>query len=132
VSEENVEIVRRAHTLMNEGNLDAAFRLLHPEVEWVVAKEHPEARTLIGRRELAQYQRDWQQMLPDVRFESDRWVDAGERVVGIGTVSGSGRESGADTRVPLAFVFTVQDDLITRVEEYIDPAEALNTVGLER
>jgi ketosteroid isomerase-like protein len=126
-----VEIVRRANALTNEGNLDAAFQLLHSEVEWVVAKEHPEARTLIGQGELAQYQRDWQQMLPDVRFESDRWVDAGDRVVGIGTVSGSGRESGADTRVRLAFVFTVRDGLITRVEEYLDPAEALKAIGLD-
>jgi hypothetical protein len=131
VSQENVEVVRQANSLTNEGDLDGAFRLLHPEVRWVIAREHPESRTLTGRNAVAQYQKDWEQTLPDVAFEVDRWVDAGERVVGIGTVSGTGAESGADVRVPLAFVFTVQDLLIIQVEEYIDPAGALKAVGLE-
>ncbi|HEX4187065.1 MAG TPA: nuclear transport factor 2 family protein [Solirubrobacteraceae bacterium] len=131
MSRANVEIVRQANALTNEGHLDAAFRLLHPEVKWVVAKEHPDARTIAGREAVAQYQEDWQQALPDVHFEADRWVDAGERVVGIGTVRGTGAGSGADVRVPLAFVFTVQDRLITQVEEYIDPTHALKAVGME-
>jgi ketosteroid isomerase-like protein len=131
VSQENVNIVRRSNALMNDGDLDAAYRLLHPGIEWVIAREHPNAMTLAGHEALMAYQRDWQATLPDLRVELDRIVDAGEKAVGIGSVHGTGTESGADVRVAIAFVFTLRDGLITRVEEYLNPTEALEAVGLE-
>jgi ketosteroid isomerase-like protein len=69
-------------------------------------------------------------MLPDVRFELDRVLDVGEKVVGIGSMRGTGTGSGADVQVPIGFVFTLRDGLITRVEEYLDPAEAVKATGL--
>jgi ketosteroid isomerase-like protein len=102
---------------------------LHPDIEWVIAREHPDARTLTGHEAVAQYQRDWRESLPDLRFELDR-LDAVEQVVAIGTVRGAGTASGADVEVPIAFLFTLRDGLITRVEEYLNPAEALEAAGL--
>jgi uncharacterized protein len=130
MSHENVQIVRRSNALTNDGDLDAAFRLLHPDIEWVIAREHPDARTLIGREAVAQYQRDWQEALPDVRFELDRAVDIDDKVVGVGTVRGAGMGSGADVQVPIALLFTLRDGKIARVEEYLDPSEALEAAGL--
>ena len=103
---------------------------MHPDIEWVIAREHPDARTVAGHEAVAEYQRDWQEMLPEVRAEFDRVLDAGEKVLGIGTVRGKGAGSGADVRVPIAFLFTIRDGLITRVEEYLDPVEALDAAGL--
>jgi ketosteroid isomerase-like protein len=130
MSQANVEIVRLATRLTNEGNLDASFRLLHPDIEWVIAQEHPDARTVTGHEALAEYQRDWHESLPDVRFELHRVLDIDDKVVGIGTVQGTGAGSGVDVRVPLAFVYTLRDGLIARVQEYLNPAEALEAVGL--
>jgi uncharacterized protein len=130
VSQENVEIVRRSNTLTNSGDLDAALRLAHPDIEWVVAREHPDARTLVGRDAVAEYQRHWQEALPDVRVQLDRVLDAGQTVVAIGTVRGAGLTSGADVEVPIGFVFVFGDGLIVRVQEYLDPAEALTAAGL--
>jgi ketosteroid isomerase-like protein len=130
MSRESVEIVQESNALSNAGDWNAAFELLHPDVAWVVAREHPDARTLAGREAVAAYRREWQETLPDLRIELDQVVDADDRVVGVGTVSGTGVGSGADVRVPLAVVFTVRDGLITRAEEYLNPAEALKAVGL--
>jgi ketosteroid isomerase-like protein len=130
MSQENVEIVRRANELTNDGDVDAAYSFLHPDIEWVVATEHPNARTLTGRAAVAEYQRDWQEAVPDVGVEYDRVIDADERVIGIKRVRGTGTGSGADVRVPIALVFTLQDGLITRVEEYLNPSEALKAAGL--
>jgi ketosteroid isomerase-like protein len=85
---------------------------------------------LRGQEELADYQREWQEMLPDVRIEYDRVLDAGVKVLAIGTVRGTGSGSGVEVRVPIALI-TVRDGLITRVEEYLDPAEPLKAAGLE-
>jgi ketosteroid isomerase-like protein len=64
-------------------------------------------------------------------METDRFVDAGAPVVAVGTVPGIGGGSGADVRVPIAFVCTLEDGKIVRVEEYLNPSEALAAVGLE-
>jgi uncharacterized protein len=129
MAEENVEIVRRACEPTLRGELDAALRLAHPDVECVVAREHPDSRTLTGREAPLAFRHDWQEALPDVRFELERTLDAGDRVVGIGTVRGTGDHSGADVRVPLAFVYTLRDGLISRIEEYL--SEAMGVAGLE-
>jgi ketosteroid isomerase-like protein len=131
MSQENVEIVRRATALTNDGDVDGALQLCHPAIEWVIARHHPDARTLSGREAIVEYQREWRAMLPDVRVEIDRFLHSGETVVGIGTVRGTGTGSGADVRVPIAFAYVLSAGLIARVEEYLDPAEALEATGLE-
>jgi uncharacterized protein len=127
VSEENVEIVRRANAL----DWDSAFVFLDPDIEWVIAAEHPNARVLVGHEAVAEYQREWEETMPDVHFEVDRLLDAGDKVVGIGTVGGRGTESGADVSVPLAIVFTLRDGRIVRAEEFLSPAVAVKAAGLE-
>jgi ketosteroid isomerase-like protein len=131
MSQENVEIVRRSNALLNEGDVDAAIELLDPAVEWVIATEHPEARTLFGRGSVAAYQRDWQRTFADMHFKLDRVIDVGDKVLAVGSVGGTGSESGASLAVPLALVLTLRGGLITRGEEYLKPDEALKAVGLE-
>jgi ketosteroid isomerase-like protein len=130
MSQENVEVVRRFNALGNAGRWDAVAELLHPAVEWVIAREHPDARTVSGRDELTEYRRQWEKTMPDLRMDLDRVLDVDDRVVAIGTAHGTGTGSGADVHVPLALVYTLRDGLITRCEEYLDPDEALEAVGL--
>ena len=131
MASENIKVVRRSAALVNEGNWDAAMELLAPDIEWVTAKEHPEARTLVGREAVVGYRQAWQHTMTDLRFELDRLLDCDDRVVSIGAVLGTGRGSGAVVRVPLAIVYEVRHGLIARAEEYLNPAEALRAVGLE-
>ncbi len=132
MSLQNIEIVRRADALTNAGELDAALELSHPDVEWVIAKEHPDARTLVGRAAIAEYRREWEDLVPGLQADIDRYLDAGDQIVAVGSVHGTGAGSGAGVRVPIAFLFTLRDGLIARVEEYLDPAEALEVAGLTR
>ena len=130
MSKENVEVVRRSNALLNIGDVDSAIDLLSPAVEWVVAREHPEARTLVGREAVAAYQRDWQKTFPNMHLKIERVFDVGDKVVAIGIVGGTGSESGASLAVPLAILMTLRDGLITRCEEYLNPDEALKAAGL--
>jgi ketosteroid isomerase-like protein len=131
MASENVELVRRSAALVNEGRWDTAMTLLAPDVEWVIAKEHPEARTLVGREAVVEYSQAWQRTLQGMRFELDRVFDCDNGVVGIGAVRGTGSGSGVDVQVPLAIVYEFRRGLIARAEEYLDPGEALKAVGLE-
>ena len=51
-------------------------------------------------------------------------------MVAVGMVRGTGIGSGADLEVPIAFLYTLADGRIVRVEEYLNPREALEAVGL--
>ncbi len=129
MTQENVEIVRRVFEI---ADAQAASAWWHPEIEWVVAEQHPEARTLRGPDAVIAYFGEWEAALDDARLEIDSFVDAGDSVVAAGAVRGTGAGSGADVQVPIAFVCTLADGKIARVEEYLDPPEALNAVGLAR
>jgi ketosteroid isomerase-like protein len=101
-----------------------------PDIEWVVAKEHPEARTLNGREAVIAYFRAWEEMLEHPRLEMDRFVDAGGSVVAVGSVRGTGTGSGAEVQVPIALVCTLAGGRVVRVHEYLDPSEALEVAGV--
>jgi ketosteroid isomerase-like protein len=63
-------------------------------------------------------------------LETDRIVDAGDTTVMVGTVRGVGIGSGEEVQIPIAFVSVLRDGKTTRVEEYLNPAEALEALGL--
>jgi ketosteroid isomerase-like protein len=127
MSQENVEIVRR---LLEAEDSEAALAEMRPDLVWVVAKEHPNARTLHSRAEVVRYLDEWGEMLEDIRFEPADFWEAGDRVVAIGKVRGKGKEGGVPVEVPLILVYVFDDDAIVRVEEYLDPKEALDAAGL--
>ena len=136
MSQRNVEIFLRSKLLSDPTISEAEWKVgydefFHPEAEWVIAREHPAARTLVGYQQLAEYLREWQVTVPGVGFEHERVLDAGERVLGIGRVRGTGIGSGAEVEVPLALLCTFRDGLIVRVEEYLSPDEALKAAGLD-
>lgn len=129
MSRENVEVVREAFAVPEPAD---ALRFWKPEIEWVVAREHPEARTLKGSDAVLTYAQAWEETLAGLRIDIERLIDAGQTVVAVGVVRGAGSGSGADVQVPIAFRIAVEDGLIARVEEYLNPTEALETVGLEQ
>lgn len=127
MSQANVELLREFFAITD---VNTASETWHPEIEWVVAREHPEARTLNGPEAVMEYFRAWEEILVDPRLEMDSFIDAGVPVVAVGKVRGTGVGSGTDVEVPIAFVCTLADGKRLHVEEYLNPNEALEAVGL--
>jgi ketosteroid isomerase-like protein len=128
----DVELARRGLDAFNDGDLEAGLAGMHPDAEWVVAREHPAARTHRGHAEILAYLADWRQTMDDLRLEVDELEQVGDRVLAVGRIRGRGRDSGVELDVALAFVSTYRDGLMVRTEEYLDPAEARAVVGGER
>jgi ketosteroid isomerase-like protein len=128
MSQDDVELLRAFFAITDVK--DAFETAWHPEIEWVVAREHPEARTLVGREAVLAYFRAWEEILDDPRLEMNRFIDAGVPVVAVGTVRGTGAGSGADVQVPIALVCTIKDRKLVHVEEYLDTNEALDAAGV--
>ncbi len=64
------------------------------------------------------------------RFEPERFIDAGDRVVVFVRVVAKGSASGVPIELPDAHVVTIRDGCITSSRVYRDRSEALEAVGL--
>jgi ketosteroid isomerase-like protein len=64
-----------------------------------------------------------------VRFEIERYIDAGEDVVVIAKQFGRAVSSGVGTETRMGYIWTVAEGKATRFRWFNDPAEALEAVG---
>jgi len=64
------------------------------------------------------------------RIEPVRFVDGGERVVVIQHEYQRGKGSGVEVEIDTATVFDLRGGLILRIQPYMNPAAALEAVGL--
>jgi ketosteroid isomerase-like protein len=132
MSQENVEIVRRGLQAFNEGDLDRALRMCDPRVE---------VRTLLsgtahGRDQVRAVILEREKEFRGVQYIPEEFIDAGDVVVGIVHISGSGRLSGITEKdfpaaEQLAFVWTLRSGLVIMQEMFSTKAEALEAAGLE-
>ena len=130
VSEENVERIRRVEAAFNRGDLDALVDELSPDAEWEVSENNPAARTLHGRDEIRAYLEDWRDTVHGLHYEASRYVDAGDAVVQLGSMTSRVGGGDAELTVPLAFVTRFRDGVPVRTEEYLDVEQALAAVRL--
>jgi ketosteroid isomerase-like protein len=119
-----VAAVRGQLDAYNAGDFEAAYAGLDPDIEWVVAREHPASRTVRGLDELLEYHGDWQQTMPGLTIEILEIEERGDSVLAVCRLVGEGAGSGAEVGVTIGFVSRFSEDTIVRVEEYLHPAEA--------
>ena len=124
----NVAATRRFIEAYNEGNLDTLVALAHPDIEWEVAPEHPAATTHRGIAAVREYHEDWRNTLHDLRIDLHSITASGNSVVTVCGLRGEGAESGADVEVEIAILTTFRDGKAVRVEEFLDPDEALKAL----
>jgi ketosteroid isomerase-like protein len=132
MSQENVELFRRGAEAWDRGDLDELLALYDAEAEldfvrfegWV---ERPVFR---GRAAIRAFFEQWREAFADYRYEVERYVDAGERVLALCSQSGAGPGSTGLAMMRLAQIATFKDGLIVRMENYSDREQALDAVGL--
>ena len=135
MSQENVELVMRA--------IRAAIRQPKADFETMNTLFHPDhvlvsivADTLGGEGEAvgASGYKAWLEAQQDViSFETELGgaIDVGpDTVIAVMTIRFQGASSGATTDQRVWAIMTVKDGKITRTENYIDPAKALEAVRL--
>jgi uncharacterized protein len=130
MSQENVEVVRRNAEAFARNDYETVLAEAPDDVEWVIAEDHPDARTLRGREEIAAYLRDWRETLDDLRYDIDEVIDAGESVVCLGSVTGRPGQGAPAVTVAVATVTDFRDGVSVRTREFLDRNAALEAVGL--
>jgi uncharacterized protein len=125
------EYIRGFVEAWNAGDLDALIENASPDIEWVVAREHPAATTHHGIDAVAAYLRDWFEMMPDLRIEIEELEEDGDRVLVVMRMTGRGTGSGAVTEVRVAAVSTFRDGKPVRTEEFLDTEEARQVLAAD-
>ena len=132
MSQENVDAVLRGYEAFNRGDLGAATEGFHPQIEWSGPGVLPEKREIYrGVDGVRRFWELWQAEFEDFSVEIEEVIDAGEQVIVMAAVSGTGRGSGAHVRSPsFPHVWTIRDGQAVRMEMLRTKAEALEAAGL--
>jgi uncharacterized protein len=130
MSQENVEIVRRAIAAYNRRDFEAMRALNHPDVQldWS-ASRGLEAGVYQGQEEVLRFYQNFLETFEEVNIEPDRFIESGESVVVPNSAQIRGR-NGIETVARSALVFEVRSGRLARVCLYQETHEALEAAGL--
>jgi ketosteroid isomerase-like protein len=129
MSQENVDVVRRAYEAWNGGDMVAFRELLAPDVIARTPEGWPEPGPFVGReaflRWCEQLRETWD---ADALEPISDFIEAGERVAVRQIWHGAGY--GPEANLEMTWVGTVRKGKIVFVEFFWDHEEALEAVGL--
>jgi ketosteroid isomerase-like protein len=145
MSQENVEIVRRATDMAEEGlrrgDPGAAFDecvaegLIASNTEW---RAGPRAgigvaglEDFVGREGYVQFVQTVSEDFDNQETEYERFIDAGDdRVLVVTNTSATGRGSRAPVEMRMAWLFELEAGCVVRVVLFLDPKDAFKAAGL--
>jgi ketosteroid isomerase-like protein len=130
MSQENLETLRRLGEAFNRGDLDTAIGMFDQSAEWQMAREDPDSTTRRGARAIRGLWDSWLESYPDLQLSEEEVLPAGDRVFVWVRITGRGAASRAEVEMQEAYVYTLRDGKILRVEEYFDRREGLAAAGL--
>src|SRR6478672_4381469 len=123
MSQENVEIVRRAREAFNRRDLRALAEMSHEDLEFesVLTAVDAGGSTYRGSKTWASYFARMDEAWKDWQVEDFRPIDAGEdRVVAMFRLTGTGKSSGARVEQTVSLVYWLRDGKLWRMKSYLD------------
>ena len=133
MSQENMEIVRRVIDVMDGEGMVAALPVFldaaHPRVELREDPAWPGSAAYRGVQKVRRVLLDRMDTL-DFDQQTEDLIAVDDKVVALVRWVGRGKTSGAQGEVSMAIVWTVRDQAITRLEFFLDRAQALEAAGL--
>ena len=130
MSRKNVEIVRAAYAAWNCGDMDAALRHAHPDIEFLQDSRIPGAVNLVGRSVVREWLDSFQVTWEWFRIAPERVEPVGDRILVVARVSAKGKMSEAEVEQRVGHVLTIHDGQMLRWSSYANSADALEAVGL--
>ena len=126
MSQENVEIARKAIEAWNAGDMDALRDLYDPDAVYATPSDWL-GGPWIGRDAVMEQFAELRDIYRDSTFEGADVVDLGNRVVV--QVAFRGDTRGLALSTGMAWVYTLREGLITRLEIFHSREEALEAAG---
>jgi ketosteroid isomerase-like protein len=135
---QGVELVRRSYRMLEDlreapdGPADGVLReLVHERFELHLPPIYPDTQVFRGADGLKRWVVRTREIWGEWRFEVQRCIDLGERVVVLVHLVAEGGQSGVHLERDTAHVWTLTDEKVSRCEVYLDRDEALKAYGLK-
>jgi hypothetical protein len=127
MSQENVEMVRRAYEAFNRRDISSILDGMHPDVELQTTVEthhgHSGVADWIGRAA---------EVFDSLAMTVEETIDLDDRVVAVVRERAAGKGSGVEIDQRFTHVWTIEDGCVLRFQAFTERAEALKAVGLEK
>jgi uncharacterized protein len=131
MSQENVEIVRRAFDAFSQADLDGVLRDLAPDFEFQPSGRFMDTqRVYRGRQGMIEFWATFRDAWEEMRITIERIEDLGDRVLTLGTFHGKAGGSSAEVQAESGWLHTFEDGLIVRLRSFATWNEALEAAGL--
>ena len=136
MSETNVEVARRGYAAMNEmlrrGEVDMSLIAEYYTSDCTLKPSGllPESAEAHGHEGIARFMRIQMDGFDGLQAEPLEFIDAGDKVVVPLVLGGKARYTGLDVSFPIVHVITVRDGKASRVDVFLEKADALEAVGL--
>ena len=130
MSQENVEIVRRAHEALNAGNIDELVTFCHDDFQLDMSDRVFNPATYQGHDGIRQFYSEVQEVWERYVWEPEEMLDEGDVVVALLRTEGKGRGSGVEIDRKTAMIWTLRGGKALWLRFYREPERALEAVGL--
>jgi ketosteroid isomerase-like protein len=132
MSQENVEIVRKAFDAFTRGDMEGVLRLSDEDIVITQPAEvpgiDPQQR---GHQGVLEAFAIWPEQWDDFRVELLRLTDApADKVIANIRTLGRGKQSGVEVDMEFSFVFTLRDEKIVEWQLFLREDQALEAAGL--
>ena len=122
--------IRRFYEALGRGDVATVVSLLDSQVQWTEAESFPyyggtwEGPEAVLNNLLIPLARDWE----GFAASADEFIASGDRVVSLGTYTGTFKKTGRAVKAAFAHVWTVRSGKLTRFDMYTDTAKVLEAV----
>jgi ketosteroid isomerase-like protein len=131
MSEENVEVVRRAWQTVVAGGIEAGLDFFTEDCVLEDFPELPDHAVYQGREGVREIDRHFREMWGEFTQEPVEFIDGGgDLVVGVIAMHGRGKGSGAPMASHAFWVHQVRDGKLARVRAFTTRSQAIEAAGL--
>jgi ketosteroid isomerase-like protein len=129
MSDQNVNLLRRAADAISRGDDGAVVETAHPDAVFEPLRAATEG-VYRGHEGVSRYLADTADAFEIFEITYTDVRDLGDRVLAIGSVRMRGRASGLESEIPHAAIAEFRDGLIWRYKDYGETGLALQFAGL--
>ena len=131
MSEQNVELHRRANEAFNTRDVDAYLAYCDPKIELHSAVTGPGPAVYHGHAGVRRWHREIAEAFGgEIRVEPEAFFDCGEHTVSFHVLHGRGQQSGADVATPAAHLCRWRDGRIVYFQGYLQREDAFRDLGI--
>jgi ketosteroid isomerase-like protein len=131
VSEQNIDVLRRAVQAYNARDVETFVAYFHPSIELHSAFAAVGGADYHGHAGLRKFFKDFKEIwADDIRVEPEAYFDLGDETLSCYVLRGRGLHSGVEVDMPSALVAGWRDGLIVYLRAYAHREDAFTDLGV--